>query len=126
MKNYYKILKIRSVYDWENIIKFLEENNASFEEIFAMYKFDKNLKIIMLKYILEIEVVIKTKIANLLAEKYGLEDYLNINNFDLKDDNSNLGHIEKLIEDIKNEIDKGNGKYDAITHYMSKYGFVPT
>ena len=115
----------RSVYDWENIIKFLEENNASFEEIFAMYKFDKNLKIIMLKYILEIEAVIKTKIANLFAEKYGLEDYLNTNNFDLKDDNSNLGHIEKLIEDIKNEIDKGNGKYDAITHYMSKYGFVP-
>lgn len=55
----------------------------------------------MLKYILEIEAVIKTKIANLFAEKYGLEDYLNINNFDLKDDNSNLEHIEKLIEEIK-------------------------
>lgn len=90
-----------------------------------MYKFDKNLKIIMLKYILEIEAVIKTKIANLFAEKYGLEDYLNINNFDLRDDNSNLEHIEKLIEEIKNEIDEGNGKHDAITHYMSKYGFVP-
>ena len=90
-----------------------------------MYKFDKNLKIIMLKYILEIEAVIKTKIANLFAEKYGLEDYLNINNFDLKDDNSNLEHMEKLIEEIKNEVDKGNGKHDAITHYMSKYGFVP-
>lgn len=79
----------------------------------------------MLKYILEIEAVIKTKIANLFAEKYGLEDYLNINNFDLKDDNSNLKHTEKLIEEIKNEIDKGNGKHDAIIHYMSKYGFVP-
>ena len=59
------------------------------------------MKIMMLKYILEIEAVIKTKIANLFAEKYGLEDYLNINNFDLKDDNSNLEHIEKLIEEIK-------------------------
>ena len=52
--------------------------------------FDKNLKIIMLKYILEIEAVIKTKIANIFAEKYGLEDYLDINNFDLKDDDFNL------------------------------------
>jgi abortive infection bacteriophage resistance protein len=59
------------------------------------------MKIMMLKYILEIEAVIKTKIANLFAEKYGLEDYLNINNFDLKDDNFNLEHIEKLIEEIK-------------------------
>ncbi len=55
-----------------------------------MYKFDKNLKIIILKYILEIEAVIKAKIANLFAEKYGLEDYLDINNFDLKDDDFNL------------------------------------
>ena len=101
------------------------KNNASFEEIFAMYKFDKNLKIIMLKYILEIEAVIKTKIANLFAEKYGLFDYLNIYNFDLKNDNSHLEHIDRLIREIKNEIDKGNGKHDAITHYISKYEFVP-
>ena len=51
-----------------------------------------------------------------------LEDYLNINNFDLKDDNSDLEYIEKT----KRKIDKGNTIYDAITHYMSKYGFVPT
>ena len=121
----YSYYSIVNSYKW--IFK-IEENykaNASFTEIFAMYKFDKSLKIIMLKYILEIEAVIKTKIANLFAKKYGLEDYLNINNFDLKENNSNLEHIKKLIEEIKNEINKGNGKHDAITHYMSKYGFVP-
>ena len=112
--SYYSIVTLKWIFKIGENYK----DNASFEEIFEMYKFDKNLKIIMLKYILEIEAVIKTKIANLFAEKYGLEDYLNINNFDLKDDNSNLEHIEKLIEEIKNEIDKGNGKHDAITHYM--------
>ena len=65
----------------------------------------------------------KTKIANLIAEKYGLENYLNINNFDLKE--GNIEHIEKLIKDIQNEIAKANGRHSAITHYMSKYGFVP-
>ena len=90
-----------------------------------MYKFDKNLKIITLKYILEIEAVIKSKIANIFAEKYGLENFLDVNNFDLKNDNSNLVHIKKLVEEIKNEINKGNGKHDAITHYMNKYGFCP-
>lgn len=101
------------------------KDNATFEEIFAMYKFDKNLKIIMLKYILEVEAVIKTKIANLFAERYGLENYLEVSNFDLKENNSNIEHIEKLIEEINYEIDKGIGKHDAITHYKNKYGFVP-
>ena len=91
----YSYYSIVNSYKWIFKIGENYKDNASFEEIFAMYKFDKNLKIIMLKYILEIEAIIKTKIANLFAEKYGLEDYLNINNFDLKDDNPNLDHIEK-------------------------------
>jgi len=36
-----------------------------------------------------------------------------------------LEYVEKLIDEIKNEIIKGNGKHDAITHYMNKYGVVP-
>lgn len=65
----YSYYSIVNSYKWI----FKENNkykeNASFEEIFAMYKFDKNLKIILLKYILEVESIIKTKIANLFAEK---------------------------------------------------------
>ena len=120
--SYYSII---NSYKWTFKVKESYKNNASFEEIFALYKFDKNLKIIMLKYILEIEAIIKTKIANLFAKKYGLNDYLNVNNFDLKVNNSNLIYIENLINEIKNEIAKSNGKHDAITHYMSEYGFVP-
>ena len=70
----YSYYSIVNSYKWIFKIGENYKDNASFEEIFAMYKFDKNLKIIMLKYILEIEAVIKTKIANLFAEKYGLED----------------------------------------------------
>ena len=95
--SYYSIVN-----SYKRIFKIGEnyKDNASFEEIFTVYKFDKNLKIIILKYILEIEAVIKTKIANLFAEKYGLENYLDINNFDLKNDNSNLEYLEILIEEI--------------------------
>src|SRR5699024_4708606 len=121
----YSYYSIVNSYKWIFKIGKNYKDNASFEEIFAIYKIDKNLKIIILKYIIEIEQVIKNKNDNYNAENYVLENYLDIKNFDLKYDNSNLEHIEKLIEEIKNEIDKGNGKHDAITHYMSKYGFVP-
>lgn len=114
VNTYKRIFKIEDNY----------KENASFDEIYALYKFDKNLKIIMLKYILEVESIIKTKIANLLANKYSINNYLEINTFNLKDDNSNLENIKMLIDDINTEINKGIGKHDAITHYMNKYGFV--
>lgn len=120
--SYYSII---NSYKWI----FKNENSykecATFEEIFAMYKFDKNLKIIFLKYILEIEAIIKTKIANLIAENYGIENYLLKDNLDLKQDGSNIEHIEKLISEINIEIEKSNGKHKAITHYYTQYGFVP-
>ena len=56
--------------------------NVTFEEIFALYEFDKNIKAIFLKFTLEIEVIIKSLVANTLAEKYGVQDYLKIENFD--------------------------------------------
>lgn len=120
--SYYSII---NTYKWIFKVNGKYKDNASFEEIFAMYKFDKNLKIILLKYILEIESIIKTKIANIFAENYGINNYLKIDNFDLKKDKCNILHIEKLILEINAEMEKGNGKHDAITHYYNKYSYVP-
>ena len=40
-------------------------NNVSFNEIYALFEFDKRLKDIILKYCLEIETVIKSLMANI-------------------------------------------------------------
>jgi len=98
------------------------KENTSFEEIFALYEFDKNIKAIFLKYILEIEIVIKSLIANTLAEQYGIENYLKLDNFD---DNINEDLINDFIEKIKKEIDDNYIKHPAIKHYKDTYGFVP-
>ena len=42
-------------------------SNVSFEEIYDLFEFDKNLKSIFLKYSLEIEYVIKSIIANTIS-----------------------------------------------------------
>lgn len=98
------------------------KENTSFEEIFALYEFDKNIKAIFLKYILEIEVVIKSLIANTLAEQYGVENYLKLDNLD---DNANEDLINDFIEKIEKEIDDNYIKHTAIKHYKDTYGFVP-
>ncbi len=96
--------------------------NVTFEEIFALYEFDKNIKLIMLKYTLEIETIIKSLISNHLASIYGIDDYLDVNNLD---ENASIKVRKKLIAKINKEINKNYGIHLSITHYQNNYGFVP-
>ena len=127
-----RALKNIEKYSYYSIINgykavFKDENNnykenTSFEEIFALYEFDKNIKAIFLKYILEIEVIIKSLMANILAEEYGIEDYLKYENLD---NNADENVINDFIEKINKEIDENYIKHPAIKHYKDTYNFVP-
>ncbi len=97
-------------------------NNVTFEEIFALYDFDKNLKSIFLKYALEIEQVVKSLIANTVSEKYGIKDYLQYDCFDV---NASKTSIDEMILSIKEEINKNYRKHNAISHYKNTYDFIP-
>lgn len=65
-------------------------DGVTFDEIYSLYEFDKNLKSIFLKYALEIELVIKALIANTIAEKYGVKNYLNRQSFDMNADTNSV------------------------------------
>ncbi len=97
--------------------------NVSFDEIYALYYFDKQLRNIVLKYVLEIESVVKSLMANTLSSRYGLKDYLNVNNLDSNANNETKEHI---IENIKEEIYYNYERHSAITHYIDKYGYIPS
>lgn len=98
------------------------KENVSFEEIYALFEFDKNIRNIFLKYSLEIEMILKSYLSETISSKYGIQNYLLKENFD---DALNEKIINESIGAIKEEIAKQNGKHDAVTHYMSKYGFIP-
>ena len=118
--SYYSIINgYKSVFKDENNNY---KSNVTFEEIFALYEFDKNIKAIFLKFTLEIEVIIKSLMANTLAEKYGVQDYLKIENFD---ENANEYLKNNLMETINKEIDDNYNKHTAITHYKDTYNFIP-
>ena len=95
---------------------------VSFDEIFALYEFDKNLRLIFLKYILEIEINIKSILSEVISANYRIKDYLIVKNYDETIDET---LIQESIDKIQDEINKQNGKHTAITHYINKYGFVP-
>lgn len=87
-----------------------------------MFEFDKNLRSIFLKYSLEIEIILKSLLAETISSRYGIKEYLIKENFD---DTINETIVTESINVINEEINKQNGKHEAITHYIDKYGFVP-
>ena len=86
--------------------------NVTFDEIFALYEFDKNLKYIILKYALEIETVIKSLMANQISKVYGLKDYLDVNNLD---DKALLIKKENIIKFSKSNMGKALLKYNTFS-----------
>ena len=129
----YKILHKNNYYYLINGYKdlFLKQKNKDeyikntrLEEIYAVYKFDKNIKINFLKYILLIENEIDTYIAYEFSKSYGHKDYLIPKNFN--NSNSKIPLIEKFINDINLEIDyqyKSSNK--MIMHYLNTYKYIP-
>ena len=129
----YKILEKNNYYYLINGYKdlFLNEkhkdkyiSNTKIEEVYAIYQFDKNMKMIFLKYILLIENEINTYIAYEFSKIYGHKDYLILKN--LNNSNSKIPLIEKFINDINLEIKyqyKNSNK--MIVHYLSEYNYVP-
>lgn len=118
-----------SYYSIINGYKFVFKDNdntykedTSFEEIFALYEFDKNIKAIFLKFTLEIEVIIKSLMANTLAEEYGIENYLTLENLDETADEE---LVNEFIVKIEKEINDNYIKHPAIKHYKDTYNFVP-
>ena len=97
------------------------KKNVSFDEIYALFEFDKNLRSIFLKYSLEIEMILKSLLAETISSKYGIKDYLIKENFD---DKVEEAIIIESINVIEKEIKKQIGKHEAVTHYMNEYEFV--
>lgn len=98
------------------------KDNVTFDEIYALYNFDKNIKYLFLKYSLEIEIQIKALMANQIAKIYGIQDYLKESNLD---DSFDSDTKNKLIERINKEIEEDYKVHSAIAHYKDKYNFIP-
>ena len=97
---------------------------TQFKELYALFLFDRELRSLFLRYILEIENNVRSTIAHVFSEKYGHDNYLKIDNFDKH--NTNLSDIADLIatlqRDLANQLRKKN---PMIMHYVVTYGYVP-
>lgn len=98
---------------------------TTFEHIYALYNFDRNMRAILLKFILKMETSLKTKVAYYFSQTYKQNfNYLDINNFD----SSNPQTATKLIADLSSVITKNTKKGalgDQFYHYLDKHKELP-
>ena len=106
---------------------------ATFDEIVALFKFDKKLKKIFLDRLLKMENAIKSVIAYEFSKSYGDDNYLVFNNFDSLIQTSTkkvnvdrrLEQIHSLIAEMQKTIAYSCDKKKYINHYLIKHGYIP-
>lgn len=136
-----KILLNNNYYNIINGYKdlFLDENNSNnyklgtkFEEIYALYEFDRQLRNIFLEYILKIENSMRALIAYYFSQEYGNDNYLKLDNFEtfkdvsitIENKKKQIKFIQTLLGNInKNIANNVENKY--IGHYITNFGFIP-
>ena len=98
---------------------------TKFEELYAMFNFDRQIRNIFFKNILIVENNAKSIFSYQLSRKYGIKEknYLNPANFDRSSDK--VRQVNDLLKKIKRQIRINGGQHSATMHYMSNYGYVP-
>ncbi len=100
-------------------------DGTTFDELYAMFLFDRKIRNIMFKYLLMIENNVKSIISYTLSKKYGFKekDYLDPKNF--TQDSLKVRQVHDVLNKMKRQI-RVNGKQHAATmHYLSNYGYIP-
>lgn len=115
----YKFLFVKSALDKRFIF------NATFEELYATFIFDRQLRNILFKNILVFENNLKSILSYVMSKNHGYKEknYLNRNNF--VHDNSKNKQINDLIHKMKRQISINAKQHTATRHFISNYGYIP-
>lgn len=97
---------------------------TTIEEIYALYEFDRRLRILTLEYILEIEKHIKTVVAYCFSKEHGHKDYLKLENFDTHG-KEKCAQVCNLISRLYKNISDNIEKEPYVKHYVNGKNYVP-
>ena len=100
-------------------------DGSSFEELYALFTFDRFFRNIIFKNLLIVENNYKSIFSYVLSKKYGYKekDYLNADNFDKNREKAK--QINDLIRKLKRQIRINGYQHSATSHYINNYGYIP-
>lgn len=97
---------------------------TTLEEIYALYEFDRKLRIVTLEYILEIEKQVKSLIAYYFSKIHGHKNYLRLENFDTQG-MKKYGQVCDLLSNLYKKITLNTDKDLSVTHYVNGKNYLP-
>lgn len=98
---------------------------TTFEELYAAFVFDRQIRNTFFKNILIVENNIKSIMSYQLSKKYGFKekDYLNPDNY--TEDNLQSRQVRDVLDKVKRQIRVNGRKHSATMHYINNYGYIP-
>ncbi|HPF83670.1 MAG TPA: Abi family protein [Bacilli bacterium] len=98
---------------------------ATFDELYAMFSFDRTIRNIFFKWILVVENNFKSITSYVLSKKYGFKDkdYLNPKNF--TQDSMKTRQVRDILNKMRRQIRVNGKEHSATLHYMDNYGYIP-
>ena len=99
--------------------------NSTFEELYSMFLFDRELRNILFKNLLIVENNIKSIISYTLSIKYGYKEknYLKVSNFTT--DHKEQRRVNDVLNKMKRQIRVNAHNHTATLHYITNYGYIP-
>ena len=98
---------------------------TKFEEMYALFQFDRSFRNLLFKNLLIVENNIKSVMSYQLSMRYGIKekDYLKSSNFSA--DIKKSRQVIDVLNKIKRQIKLHGRQHTATLHYLSNYGYVP-
>ncbi len=120
--NGYKDLFLKKDNNGNPVIPEMYLDGTHFDELKFLFLFDRDLRILFLKYILIFENSFKTVISHEFSKKYPkANSYLEIQNYVENNPKKVLQQISILTKTIHDKVDKTG----AVKHYIEEHGSVP-
>lgn len=112
----------KSALENESFQEYQEE--TYFEELYAIYKLDRDLRNLIFDYINILEINLKSYISYVFSEKYGDRDFLKLDNF------KEGKNVEKKFNELKEKIDSNlkrdkSDKSSNVQKFLKENGYLP-
>uniref|UniRef100_UPI00261A9C8E Abi family protein n=1 Tax=Anaeromusa sp. TaxID=1872520 RepID=UPI00261A9C8E len=99
-------------------------DGCTFDEIYALYKFDRALRKLFLDKILIVENNIKSVLSHYFASQYTENKYLKLSNLSRRDHDC-IKDSTRFIASVHSDIADKAKRHSAISHYITNHGYVP-
>lgn len=123
-ENYYFLNGYRHLFRRKDDISYYIEG-TTFEELYSLFNFDRQLRTIIFKNILIFENNIKSCIAYVISKNYGYKESTYLSNKIFINDNKKNKQINDLLRKIKRQMSVNGKQHMSTKHYLENYGFIP-